>query len=314
MGTMTDTAEYPRQSTSSTEFELTIRDDATQAERQNAESSVAALLARSRAAVAQLRAAEADLAELTDSLDEPFVRLVKGDPLAGKALKELTTRELLQSDVTDELRPDSPYLAQGPSGPAREGVPSVRSLGFVPPYDFSWSWHDGNGNPPFSRVLDRPRGDVGLDARSGSVPGGASGFVNAHAGFGVFLRSDSMGQRFPHAVLNPGRFSYAMRSVGIGGNATSEGGFEITVFEDGRLLAAADRKLWRRRVSGNESASDGQGPQVITGPELEFTIHPGREYTFNAGIWVFSDRSSGVGAAAVQSLLQGTVTRMWVFG
>lgn len=307
---MTDTAEYPHADTSSVEFELSIRDDATEAERHNAERSVAALLARSTAAAARDRAAEAELTELTDSLDRPFAKLLEGDPIATKALEELTTRRLLHPDMTDELRQDVPVTL----GASPEGVPSIRSLGFVPPYDFSWSWHDGNGHPPFNRILDRPRGEVGLDARSGSVPGGASGFVNAHAGFGVFLRSGSTGQRFPHAVLNPGRFSYAMRSVGIGGNATSEGGFEITVFEDGRLLAAASRKLWRKRISGNESASDAQGPQVFTGPELQFTIHPGREYTFNAGIWVFTDRSTGVGAAAVQSLLQGTVTRMWVFG
>jgi hypothetical protein len=295
------------------DYELSIRDDATQAERQNAERSVAALLARSAAAAARDRAAEAELTKLTDSLDRPLVKLLEDDPVAAKALEELSARRLLQPDETNELRHDS-ALAPTAARPVPEGLPDVRSLGFVPPYDFSWSWHDGNGHPPFNRILDRSRGVVGLDARSGSVPGGASGFVNAHAGFGVFLRADSTGQRFPHAVLNPGRFSYAMRSVGIGGNATSEGGFEITVFENGRLLAAASRKLWRKRVSGNESASDGLGPQVFTGPELQFTIHPGREYTFNAGIWVFSDRSSGVGAAAVQSLLEGTVTRMWVFG
>ena len=93
----------------------------------------------------------------------------------------------------------------------------------------------------------------------------------------------------------------------------------MTVFEDGRLLAAASRKLWRGRVSGSvfspdESASGSQPNQLITGPELEFTLRAGHEYTFNAGIWVYSDRSTGVGAGAVQSLLEGFVTRMWVFG
>ncbi|MDP9813978.1 hypothetical protein J2W42_006860 [Rhizobium tibeticum] len=173
--------------------------------------------------------------------------------------------------------------------------------------------------PPFNQVLDRPSGSVGLDARSGSLPGGASGFINAHVGFGVFLRSDTTGQRFPHAVLNPGRFSFAARAVGVGSNATTEGGFELTVFEDGQFLTGASRRLWRARVSGSvfdpdESTSGSQGPQVMAGPELAFTIKAGHGYTFNAGIWVFSDRSIGIGAGAVQSLLQGVVTRMWVFG
>jgi hypothetical protein len=91
------------------------------------------------------------------------------------------------------------------------------------------------------------------------------------------------------------------------------------VFEDGQFLTGASRRLWRSRVSGtvfdpDESASGGQGNHVITGPELQFTIRAGHGYTFNAGIWVFSDRSPGVGAAGVQSLLQGTMTKMWVFG
>ena len=312
---MTDTTKYPESDASSMEFQMMFRDDATQADRQNAERSVATLVARSAAAVARDRAAGADLAELTGSLNGPFVRLIEGDPLAIKALEKLRTHQLMQPDAMDALRQDVPLSLPYDAIPlAPQGVLSLRSLGFVPPYDFSWAWHDRNGHAPFNQFLDRPSGSVGLDARSGSVPGGASGFVNAHAGFGVFLRSDTTGQRFPHAVLNPGRFSHALRTVGIGSNATSEGGFELTVFEDGRLLAAASRKLWRSRISAGESASGGQGPHVITGPELEFTIRQGRGYTFNAGIWVFSDRSTGIGAAAVQSLLQGVVTRMWVFG
>ena len=283
---MTGTTKSAKPDASSMEFQITFREDATQADRQNAARSVATLVARSAAAVARVRAAESDLAALTDSLNGPFVKLIEGDPLAIKARENLRTRQLMQTDSMDTLRRDaSPTLTY--SAPlAPQGAPGLRSLGFVPPYDFSWAWHDRNGHPPFNQILDRPSGRVGLDARSGSVEGGASGFVNAHVGFGVFLRSDTTAQKFPHAVLNPGRFSFTSRAIGIGSNATSEGGFEITVFEDGRLLAAASRTLWRSRISTDESASGGQGDHVITGPELEFTIRPGLGYTFNAGIWV----------------------------
>jgi hypothetical protein len=312
---MTGTTKYPESDASSMEFQITFRDDVSQADRQNAERSVAALVARSAAAVALDRAAEADLAELADTLNGSLVKLIEGDPLAVKALEKLRTQQLMQPDAMVALRQGTPLTPiYDATSLAPQGGLNLRSLGFVPPYDFSWAWHDGNGHPPFDLLLDRPSGSVGLEARSGSVTGGASGFVNAHVGFGVFLRSDTTGQRFPHAVLNPGRFSHVLKTVGIGSNATSEGGFELTVFEDGRLLAAASRQLWRRRISAGESASGGEGNHVITGPELEFTIRPGRGYTFNAGIWVFSDRSTGVGAAAVQSVLQGIVTRMWVFG
>ncbi|MET7620339.1 hypothetical protein [Streptomyces sp. NPDC005408] len=312
---MTDATKYSAPDASSTEFEISFRDDATEADRKNAELSVAALVARSVASVAQDRAEEADLAEMTDSVNGPFLKLIEEDPLAVKALDKLRTHELMRPDAMETLRRDAlPNLTYDAMPPVPQRAANLRSLGFVPPYDFSWAWHDGNGNAPFSILIDRPSGNLGLDARSGALPGGASGFVNAHAGFGVFLRSDTPGQRFPHAVLNPGRWSNVLKTVGIGSNATSEGGFELTVFEDGRLLAAASRKLWRTRIGAGESASGGEGWHLITGPELEFTIQPGRGYTFNAGVWVFSDRSTGIGAAAVQSLLQGIVTRMWVFG
>ncbi|MBM7440941.1 hypothetical protein [Streptomyces sp. HB132] len=311
---MTDTEKYAGPDASPMDLEISIRDDATQADRENAERSVAALVERSASAVARERASEAEMAELTAPLDAPLMKLIEGDPSAVRALERLRSQELVRPDAAAALGDGGVSASAFDTAPMRPHGAELRSLGFVPPYDFSWAWHDGNGHPPFSRILDRSTGDVGLDARSGLVAGGASGFVNAHAGFGVFLRSDTPGQRFPHAVLNPGRFSHVMKAVGVGSNATSEGGFELTVFEDGRLLAAVGRKLWRARISAGESSSGGQGPFLITGPELQFTLQPGRGYTFNAGIWVYSDRSTGIGGAAVQSLLQGVVTRMWVFG
>jgi hypothetical protein len=43
-------------------------------------------------------------------------------------------------------------------------------------------------------------------------------------------------------------------------------------------------------------------------------MQPGRQYTFNVGIWVFTDRSTGVGGAAVQALFEGNVSSLWVAG
>ena len=80
-----------------------------EADRQNAERSVAALVTRSAAAVARDRAAEADLAELTGSLNRPFVKLIGEDPLANKALEKLRTQQLMQPDAMDALRQDTPF-------------------------------------------------------------------------------------------------------------------------------------------------------------------------------------------------------------
>jgi hypothetical protein len=106
---MSDTKKYPESDTSATKFQITFRDDATQADRENAERSVAALVARSRAAVARHRAAEADLAELTDSLNGPFVKLLGGDPLANKAFEKLRSHQLMQPEAMDGLGQDTPF-------------------------------------------------------------------------------------------------------------------------------------------------------------------------------------------------------------
>jgi hypothetical protein len=106
---MTDTPTSVEPDESSTEFQISFRDDATQADRENAERSVAALVARSVAAVARNRAAEAELAELTDSLTRPFVNLIEQDPLANKALEKLRAHQLAQPDAIDMLRQDTPF-------------------------------------------------------------------------------------------------------------------------------------------------------------------------------------------------------------
>ncbi|MDP9811706.1 hypothetical protein J2W42_004570 [Rhizobium tibeticum] len=90
---MTDTAE----------FEISVRDDATQADRENAERSVAALVARSVSAVAQERAAEADLAELTDPLRRPFMKLIQEAPPSPETLEKLRTHQLMQAYKMDAL-------------------------------------------------------------------------------------------------------------------------------------------------------------------------------------------------------------------
>ena len=121
------------------------------------------------------------------------------------------------------------------------------------------------------------------------MDGGASGFIEAHAGFGLFLTTD-------HEVAAVGRsfktvfYKYIGRAVGIGANATTEGGIEFTALEDGQLIASTSHKLWRSRVSTtfgdwDEEASGQEGPYAEFEPrELAFTMRPGHGYTFNVGI------------------------------
>lgn len=187
------------------------------------------------------------------------------------------------------------------------------SFAVGPPYHFAWSFFQNGGYAPHNQILNRDNGQVGLDARSGSVPNGRSGWVKAHCGFGIFLPQSS-GPKYPHAVLNPGEWSWTVGASGIGSNATAEAGFDLAIFEEGRYVTGAGIKLFRYRVSSGEDSHGGAPKHLITGPELQFTMNPGRQYTFNAGIWVYSDRTNGIGSAGAQSRLQGMLTKMWSFG
>jgi hypothetical protein len=300
---VTDTAKYAGSEATST-IQLDIRDGATEVQRQNAQRSVEALLARSVDATARRRSYDDAVTKLTDAVNAPLAKLINDDPGANAALDELSTRPLLGADDVVDLSIAVPRN--------RDDV-AVYSFAVGPPYDFAWSFHEDGGYAPHNQILNRDNGQVALDARSGSVPGGKSGWVKAHCGFGIFLPASS-GQKYPHAVLNPGEFSYAVGASGISGNATSEGGFDLAIFEDGRYLTGANIKLWRVRVSSGEDSHGGQPSHLIAGPELQFTMQAGRTYTFNAGIWAYSDRTNGIGSAGAQARLQGMLTKMWSFG
>jgi hypothetical protein len=299
---VTDTTNYAGSEQSST-VQLEIRGDATDEQREIARRSVEGMLAHFMEETQRRRSYDDATAKLTEAVNAPLAKLVYDDPGASAALKELSSRELLGGDLMD-LDED---LAR------HEGGVSIASFSVGPPFDFAWSFHESGGSPPFRTFVRRKDGQVLLDARSGAVSGGADGWVRAHCGFGIFLPQGS-GQKFPHMVLNPGKWNWAVGTQGVGGNATSEGGLDLAVFDSGQFVTLASAKLWRKRVSGGEDAQGSQPNHMIAGPELQFTAQAGHTYTVNAGIWAFTDKSSGIGAAAAASQLQGFVTKMWAFG
>jgi hypothetical protein len=311
---MTGSKGYPATEASS-DVQITFREDLSSDYRQAAERSVATLIARSVEAEAQARAAEAELAKLTEVLNAPFVKLIEGDPGVVRAIESLRARQLLDRDATDALHQDAVLTETSSALAFREDFRIIRDSRsgefFRPPYHFEWSFQDPGSGPPFNRIVDRFSGRVGLDARSGLLEGGAPGFVKAHAGFGVAFTTDHPVRAAASATLTPARWSYRMRSLGVGSNATTEGGVDAAAFEEGRLLDIKSSTRWRRRISGIEDAFDGgDGTLYVPGGSpgvVFFQMQPGRVCTVNVGIWVFSDRTPGVGAAAVQSLLEGTV-------
>lgn len=179
-------------------------------------------------------------------------------------------------------------------------------LSVVPPFDFAWNWHDGGA--PFQMNADKDTGRIWLHARSeGDVR-----FTSVHAGFGLILRTDRP-VTAEGASLRKMSFKWQTQAGGVNSFALSEGGMEFTALENGQLIASASDKLFRKRVSGGvfdaEEASDEVATFDVWKPlALNFQMNPGREYTFNVGIWITADRSNGLGgSSACQGLLDGNI-------
>jgi len=147
------------------------------------------------------------------------------------------------------------------------------------------------------------------------MPDGVSGFVDAAAGFGLILGTVSGMVPSRLGSFRGMAYRFQARAVGIGSNATTEGGTSLAAFEDGRLLSIASGNIWRARVSGVDESAFGEDDSVIVVDpySVGFTRFPGHQYTVNVGIYVYSDRTPGIGAGAAQSILEGQVDHIQVY-
>jgi hypothetical protein len=245
--------------------------------------------------------------------------LIHNDPESARALEELRKRPLFEPEHISKLTRNevrvlrSDHLVSTRDWTEDLGVTMVLEAG--PPFPFTGYWWEGN--PPFEGFSHHD-GHIVIDARSGLIDGGASGFVSYHAKVGVpFTAPGTVMTVYAWSLMEPAGYRYQMASIGIGSNATTEFGLEMTVNDDAGEVVAGGPWTWcRMRISGTESASGQFGP-VDFGlpadlPYLSWTSQPGREYTVNVGMWAFTDRSTGIGVAAVQSAIQGIVKNIWV--
>ncbi|NRS52000.1 hypothetical protein [Brevibacillus sp. HB2.2] len=195
----------------------------------------------------------------------------------------------------------------------------IRTLAIVPPFDFTWSWFLPDGSPPTFQNLNNETGEVGLIARSGAVSGeggiggiGAPGFIAAHAGFGIMLSTDREVSATGYASR---RFvpKWHLSSIESADSVMVEAGTELTVLKDGQLVNSASGKLFSESVHGNGGGHyESSGYVDVTNPpSLSFAMSPGHQYTFNVGIWVFSNKSGSQHAFA-ESWLSGAVLSMSV--
>jgi len=281
-------------------------------QRQLVERSVATMAARAEEEFTKRRAVEAERTRLLAELNAQRGERVEPPAHLAGAFDDLRTQSLIDAVSSSARQGEALQPAVNPVA-ALLGIDPAKAdlneLTFPPHYHYFWSWGSSFGGAVGG--TESTTGFVGLDARSGSVEGGANGFVTAHAGYGILLNAH-------HTMVAVGRsmkdveFEYTINTWGDA-NAMTEGGIEFTAFENGALLAATspgDGKLWRLRLSGGEG--DGMphhtGRNTVSDPrELAFTMHPGRGYTFNVGAWVNSDVQVGAGWAAARSLIKADI-------
>jgi hypothetical protein len=259
-------------------------DELDEKQRESVTKSVDAVVTRSRARYTAL----ASDYEARSAFFAPHMRLVEEDATAVKALTELDDRRkarFQERSVVDEWP-----AAKEDFVPAFGGSDAPGIEVFPLPYHFAWEWH--NGNPPSTSTSDRLDGTI----RVANGVAFDSERSDAHAGFGVFLTTN-----VPRAVigrsLRRSDHTWWVSAGGFGGDATAEGGLEMTALEDGRFLDAVADKRFRRRVSDGESASEPFQLGLTTGNPLEltWTMQPNKGYTFNVGGWVFCEQHFGFG-------------------
>jgi hypothetical protein len=286
-------------------------------ERQLAEQSVIVMAGRGAERASRRMAASAERVETAAALHRPLLGLIASDPAAAKALDAARSQLLAVGDLE---RPRA-RTTRAPGGrnlitfDASE-APEI----FVIPYHYNWMWQAPTNVPLRTSFADRSSGDIGLDARLDARPGFVDApFVTAHAGFGIGLRTDFEVQARASAMHTVG-YRWAV-SAGIFGNATTEGGEELTVMQEGLPdpIAVDQSIVYHKRVSGSvehpSESADADSGGIGTGEFLEvsWTMRPGIGYTFNVGQFITCERHPGAGGAASIAQIQGTVILMTLF-
>ena len=98
---------------------------------------------------------------------------------------------------------------------------------------------------------------------------------------------------------------------------------DIAVIDDTGVRVAVASVPWtwfRGRISAGESDFGQMGPLHLGVPNttvapdevISWTMEPPHYYIVNVGMWAFTDRSTGIGGAAAESQVGGTVTNIWV--
>jgi hypothetical protein len=304
--------------TTETQFDERIPED----RRQEIRNSVNTMVTRRIDENTHRRELAAEDRALADAFAEPFLEQLRNSARGADALQlaadrgRTRTLDVSELGVASEENP-SRYVSAGaldyPFTTTRDFQGPATQI-FPIPYHFSWSWHDLNGSPPFKQIITPASGRAALDARVGNAPGATGTFVNAHAGYGVSLRSDHRVACMARSLRSSNDIGAA--AAGFNGDATVEAGCEMTVMQNGRLVSIAVDKRFRGRVSGSighptenyNYDNGGFGPGATI--EVFWTMEANTNYELNVGAWVFAEAHQGIGGAGAQSLIDAKIIFM----
>ncbi|MFD0366073.1 hypothetical protein ACFQZZ_31945 [Nocardia sp. GCM10030253] len=286
-------------------------------------NSINAIAIRHSEENARRRELDAEDRALADVLRQPLLDQLRNDSRGADALRSAAERQHARAVGVGELPMASARIpARDVSATALDySLAATRDFEGFPtrffqiPYDFSWFWHDLNGGPPRSRILTSETGRAALDAHAGNTLGSdGSVFVNAHAGFGVVLRSDHRVDCMARSLRSSHDFAAA--SAGLDADATVEAGCEMTVMRSGNLQAHAVDKRFRGRVSGSlfdpsedynyDNGGFGTGAVI----EVRWTMEADTQYELNVGAWVYAEAHQGIGGAGANSQIDANITFM----
>jgi hypothetical protein len=264
-------------------LQMNFSDELTAEQRQVAERSVAEFAARSVEVTARRRAARAARAELSAALQAPLRKIIESDPDAVAALAAARRRQPEREPSLEQLfdlePPAWPVIARDfPLDLAGVLVGGVADQVFPIPYHYDWRWY-APGVEPAVFSADHTTGQVSI------ATGTRGGFVDAHAGVGVSLRTDRVTTVSGRSLRSSwDKWSASAGSDGLG---VSEGGMEMTVFEDGELRGFIPDNRWSVVASDYQPVFGDTGGFGTGDPvEVSWTMRPGRDYTFNVGAWV----------------------------
>ena len=272
---------------------VTLSDEVPDDHREAIRASVAEMARRAAQATRRAVERNAEQAELARRTNKPLHDLVAADGDAAAALSSRDSSVDVAASDDESPRPDWPIVTftAGDAGRSVDAVGAHQVFGA--PWHYQWQWHTGEA--PSTSTQDRPAGRIELYTHADQN----HHWSDAHGGFGVSLSSSSV-QSVAGRSLRRTNHRYFVHGGSFGGDATAEGGSEMTALEGGRLLSVARDKRFRRRVSsGERDTYEELGWETGDAIEVGWVMLPGRVYTLNVGCWVFGEAHGGVGTASI---------------